>query len=138
MTTRDAFPVPKSDDPERFGHLAVTLDRLPPTADGSDGCPRDVMEIWEYAHLESYGWDPKDEGEDIRNWGRLELAQSAQIEDRKYWLWTWHDKDVFEKGGYVLVQLSPEYPETLTGLYGTCGLTPAQFIWRNFHYPDSV
>jgi hypothetical protein len=109
------------DDPTDWTNVDVSFARLETDTAGS--CPASLEQIMRYVQAESGDTDRAQPD-------RLTFLRTALVQDTKYWLWNYEEKDgtacfvVFRarKGG-----------STYLGLTETRGLSPEQYLLADYY-----
>jgi len=117
--------IPYDHMPEDNSELAkvnVDFPRLDP--DTAESCPTPLDDIVEYLRMESTDGDAVDASQ-------LTFRRTAQVADRRYWIWSFRESD--GSNCYVTVSVGPDGDDSIGYEEDYYGLTPEQFMLGDYH-----
>ncbi len=110
------------EDNDDLAHVQVTFPLLAPNT--ADSCPLPLSDVVEYLRLETMDGP-------LFNGDRLHFLRSAQVGDRRYWIWSFDEPD--GSGCYATVSQSPDGSSCIGYDENSHGLTPEQFMLGDYH-----
>jgi hypothetical protein len=110
-----------AEDPAEWKDIQVSFPRLPQNSPAS--CPIPVTEVMDYVRVESADLDDAKEES-------LRFIRTAQVEDSRYWLWSYTESD--GELCYVFFRVSAD-GDTFLSLSSTGGLSPELYLLADFY-----
>ena len=109
-------------DNAQLASISIEFPLLQPNT--AESCPVPVSDVVEYLRLES------PDGDSIGA-GQLSFLRTAQVAERRYWIWAFQEAD--GSPCYVTVAVSPDGSSCIGYEENYHALTPEQFMLGDYH-----